>query len=916
MTSRPKSGQDDDADSDANHGQRPAVGHDPYPQNPKDHQDHQDHHTAYEAAHDANSAGRDVSAASSTHPSSAGGSPPPPGDSIAPPPAVSEAPTSVSASAAAAAAAAKKEKGRVRFNNSDVDATPAAAKLGPPAAVAKRQRTPSPKMRPSILRANSSGTVPTTKDLDIELDSDTEQAISAVAAQARAQQIAARVLRDSPAGGSRASLESVATTANSDGDLLSGEAGIPLRNLGRGQSGGEGAGAGAGAGAGEKVSQTPEHEGEEATVKEEAYHLVRAHTQRYRVHTTSDTPALEEAVAGDGQRTRNGRDGDFYDGVYNVPPPQEYRGSILSQLLKLYKPTDPGLVGLVGLSSHSRNGSSSTAGAMTPPSLESGTVTPTHGRKKWYEQNRSQETLATLVEASTRLANPNKPPSGEPKSPKSPGKKRPALKRRTSSGRLRAYWHKEEARITVHIAETLTRQGYIIKLCRALMLYGAPTHRLEEYLTMTARVLEIDGQFLYLPGCMLISFDDRCTHTTEVRIVRTTQGIDLGKLKDVHRIYKEVMHDVIGADEGIRLLEDLMSSRVKFRAWTRVLVFGLTSATCAPFSFSARLVDLPLAFCFGCLVGLLQLIVAPRSNMYNNVFEVTATIVVSFLARAFGSLKGGDLFCFSALAQSGIVMLLPGYSVCESSSPSPSPYVDADHDTHAPDTVCSALELQSRAIVPGSIRIVYAIVYSLLLGFGITVGAALYGLFDVHATSATTCSDSVPSLYGFLFVPPFIVCISILYQAKWQQMPVMVLIAFTGFIVNFFSSLKFAASPQLASMLGALSVGILANLYSRLRHGVAAATLIPAIFVQVPGGLASTGGLLSGLSTANRLTNSSMVVNGTSKVQFNQEEPINAVVFNVAASMIQIAIGIAVGLFISALVVYPLGKRRSGLFSF
>lgn len=124
------------------------------------------------------------------------------------------------------------------------------------------------------------------------------------------------------------------------------------------------------------------------------------------------------------------------------------------------------------------------------------------------------------------------------------------------------------------------------------------------------------------------------------------------------------------------------------------------------------------------------------------------------------------------------------------------------------------------------------------------------------------------------------------------------------------------ASPQIANTLGALSVGILANLYSRLRHGVAAATLIPAIFAQVPGGLASTGGLLSGLSTANQLTNSTQVINGTSTVRFNQGESLNTVVFNVAASMIQIAIGIAVGLFISAVVIYPLGKRRSGLFSF
>lgn len=93
-----------------------------------------------------------------------------------------------------------------------------------------------------------------------------------------------------------------------------------------------------------------------------------------------------------------------------------------------------------------------------------------------------------------------------------------------------------------------------------------------------------------------------------------------------------------------------------------------------------------------------------------------------------------------------------------------------------------------------------------------------------------------------------------LYQAKWKQMPVMVVIAFAGYIVNYYSTLRFPTSPQIASTLGAFAVGALANLYSRARHGVAAAILIPAIFTQVPGGLASNGGLLSGLQVRTSLS--------------------------------------------------------------
>lgn len=45
-------------------------------------------------------------------------------------------------------------------------------------------------------------------------------------------------------------------------------------------------------------------------------------------------------------------------------------------------------------------------------------------------------------------------------------------------------------------------------------------------------------------------------------------------------------------------------------------------------------------------------------------------------------------------------------------------------------------------------------------------------------------------------------------------------------------------------------------------------------------------------------------------------DDLNTIVFNVGFSMIQVAIGITVGLFLAALIVYPFGKRRSGLFSF
>jgi uncharacterized membrane protein YjjB (DUF3815 family) len=112
--------------------------------------------------------------------------------------------------------------------------------------------------------------------------------------------------------------------------------------------------------------------------------------------------------------------------------------------------------------------------------------------------------------------------------------------------------------------------------------------------------------------------------------------------------------------------------------------------------------------------------------------------------------------------------------------------------------LCSALELQSRAIVPGSIRLVFAIIYSLFLGYGITVGTAIYGAIDSNATNSTQCDAPLNSYWNFLFVPLYVFFTTFTVQAKYKQMPAMIFIATAGYTVNFFANMKFSSSAPIA----------------------------------------------------------------------------------------------------------------------
>ncbi|EFQ89279.1 hypothetical protein CFE70_009516 [Pyrenophora teres f. teres 0-1] len=727
----------------------------------------------------------------------------------------------------------------------------------------------------------------------------------------------------------------------------------------------------------ESVGETTDDDDDDPQFMKRASILLRQHTVRAansQAALTNDDLYHTDVPLQSGQVTPDAMEVEDE----HVVRPTKYRTGVLGTLMKMSN--NNAQASSSRRPAHHRtysastfSGASTAANSPNPSPPVSGYSTPRGGRAWFRNHNQPAATsISQLVGSSAHsFATPAQRELGQ-EFDEQYKKTRPGMGKRTKSDDSILPFKKnkrkeEEIKIKIHLAGTLARQNYLRKLCKALMMYGAPTHRLEEYLNMSARVLEIEAQFLYMPGCMIVAFDDSSVHTSEVKLVRTTQGVDLGKLRDVHEIYKDVVHDRINVEEATPRLDAIMGRKPKFNRWLRVPMYGLASATVGPFAFQARFIDLPFCFLLGCLIGWLQLIVAPGNDLISNVFEIGASVITSFAARALGSIRhdGKEIFCFSAMAQSSIALILPGFMV-----------------------LCASLELQSKHIVAGSVRMVYAIIYSLFLGFGITIGTVLYGMMDKNATSRTQCQQPMSTNYYYFFVPAFAVCLQIVNQAKYKQMPSMTVIAFIGWVVNFHSSKYFKSNAQVSNTLGALAIGIAANVHARFgRHienwsldmwehklrphfvqlrkayrrktpgtlqttkierstydptrsssghtsrassisdftphtrkigyGLAAAAMLPAIFVQVPSGLSVQGSLVSGLTSADQIVrNSTGNATTLSSAQVGTSTTLNSIALDVGFSVIQIAIGITVGLFLAALIVYPLGKRRSGLFSF
>jgi hypothetical protein len=150
----------------------------------------------------------------------------------------------------------------------------------------------------------------------------------------------------------------------------------------------------------------------------------------------------------------------------------------------------------------------------------------------------------------------------------------------------------------------------------------------------------------------------------------------------------------------------------------------------------------------------------------------------SFLAAALAST---NKFCFTAVVSSSIVLILPGYIV-----------------------LCGALELASRNITSGSVRIAYSILYSLQLGFGLSIGVTLYtkmtGLEVLNAADYT-CSNTHylgcpwymqrPSEWWYFLIAPGYSFWLSLRQGQpimAKETPVMIIIACAGWTCNHFSA--------------------------------------------------------------------------------------------------------------------------------
>ncbi|KAH8117480.1 DUF1212-domain-containing protein [Phellopilus nigrolimitatus] len=493
---------------------------------------------------------------------------------------------------------------------------------------------------------------------------------------------------------------------------------------------------------------------------------------------------------------------------------------------------------------------------------------------------------------------------------------------------------KDDKHVIQYHAESVDEyQKFVLIFAKALLTFGSPSHRVEAQLNSLAKVFELEAQFQVTPGIIQVSFGNPETKSSETCLIKSNVGLSLGRIHQVHNVYRHVLHDDMSASDGNHALRKLIYAPARYNQSIRYFLSYLSCLLICGIAFGGSLNDMWVAGFMGLLVRIMQNIAA-KSDLSASGSEVFTAALVSFIARGFSTIPS-QFWCFSAISSSGVISLLPGYLILSGS-----------------------LDIAGKNQSLGSPKIVSGIMTSLYLGFGLTLGSDVFLFIDrparralraaaSNSTSSTTIQGTYQALNGtsdgfggtggssftgfftfvntstpaeqnmvqgcyrnpawgwylhpmpfwtlFFLVPLFAICSSMNNQQHWwhRQMTVMVSIACVSFWITRLCNITLGLRnhPDYVSLIGSWLVGMLGNGYSRRFGGTAFTAMLTGILLLVPDGLSAAGGL----AQSNQ---------GEDQDEYTQS-------LTLARKMISVIIGILSGVYSSAAIIYLFGKKKN-----
>lgn len=350
-------------------------------------------------------------------------------------------------------------------------------------------------------------------------------------------------------------------------------------------------------------------------------------------------------------------------------------------------------------------------------------------------------------------------------------------------------------------SEHASAERLVLKLGRALHRYGVPAHQLEQTLIGVCRMFSLQGQFFSLPTAVLAFFGP--LGDQRAGALRLEPGeIDLSKLVRLDDTVKHILAGKLSPARGVEVVEAIEQEPPYYGALVTTIALA-ASCACGARLFGGGLVEIIASGIIGLVLALL--VTAFSGNSQDVKVPVCASVAA--LLSQLGTLYVP--YATDVVTLSSLLSFLPGLTL-----------------------TVAATELATRNFTSGAARLTLAALVFFQLVFGVALGTTLGQLAPVQPVSA---AFSYPWWVDTLAAAGLTLSFVVLFRARLRDagwMALAAVIALTGSRMG-----AKGLGPELGAWVGAMGVGIGANLYSRIMDRPASVFMMVGIVLLVPGSL-------------------------------------------------------------------------------
>jgi uncharacterized membrane protein YjjP (DUF1212 family) len=345
---------------------------------------------------------------------------------------------------------------------------------------------------------------------------------------------------------------------------------------------------------------------------------------------------------------------------------------------------------------------------------------------------------------------------------------------------------------------------FLIRCAQLLHCHGTPAHRLERVMADMAGHLGVQATFLYTPTSVFASFGAMPDEETHLLRVGET-GLDLGKLVELDEVMEDVEHRRIDLAAGMERLERIAAAPPRWGAGWKALAFALASAGAARF-FGGGVAEIVVSAALGpVMLALGNLLARRKADL--GLFEPLAAFIAAGSALLIA--RHGTPIDDRVVILASLIVLIPGLTL-----------------------TTAMTELATRHLVSGVSRFAGAAVVFLTILLGVALAWRL-GDGPVATDESGAVALAPWTIWCAVAVTPL--AFAIILEARVRELPVIYGTSVLGFLAA--RACATTLGSDLSPFVGALVVGVLANLYARWADRPSLVPLTPGILLLVPGSL-------------------------------------------------------------------------------